>query len=60
MNDEDLENSGRGLIEVLSRHLPGGTEDRDENPVRRGYVLGEIQIEHPPNTYLEHYHYAWF
>jgi hypothetical protein len=24
--EEDLEGSGRGLIEVLSRHLPGGHE----------------------------------
>jgi hypothetical protein len=25
-----MEGSGRGLIEVLSRHLPGGTEETQE------------------------------
>jgi hypothetical protein len=34
MNDgDDLEGSGCGLLEILTRHLPGGTEETSENPV---------------------------
>jgi hypothetical protein len=29
---KDLEGSGRGLIEVLSQHFPGGPEENYENP----------------------------
>jgi hypothetical protein len=35
MNDEfgkDVEGSGRGLIKVVSRDLPGGTDDNNEKP----------------------------
>jgi hypothetical protein len=35
-----LEGSGRGLFEVLSRNLPGGTEESHDKP--KSGVLGEI------------------
>jgi hypothetical protein len=31
MNYKDLEGSGRGLIQVLPRHMPKGTEENYEN-----------------------------
>jgi hypothetical protein len=29
--EKNLDGSSRDLIEVLSRHFPGGTEENDEN-----------------------------
>jgi hypothetical protein len=40
---------------VLSRQLPGGTKENQENPVRIADVPSEIQTEHLPNTILERY-----
>jgi hypothetical protein len=39
---KDLEGSDRGLIEVLSRHLPGVTEDDYEKSVRIATDPAEI------------------
>jgi hypothetical protein len=41
-----LEGSGRGIIKVLSRNLPGGTERNYENTVSRTYVPTETRREH--------------
>jgi hypothetical protein len=55
----DLDGSGRTLIEVLPRHLPGGTEENHKKySVRTGGVPAGIREEHRPNTSLERYHYA--
>jgi hypothetical protein len=45
---KNLEGNGHGLIEVLSWHFPGGTEENQN----------EIQTEHLSNTSLEHYRLA--
>jgi hypothetical protein len=42
----NLKGSGHGLIEVLSRHLPGETEENDEKPVRITVVPTEIRTDH--------------
>jgi hypothetical protein len=31
-HEKDLEGTNRGLIKVLSQHLPGGTEENHEKP----------------------------
>jgi hypothetical protein len=55
----DLEKSGCGLIEVLSRELPGGTEEiHKKNPVSIVSVPAEAGTEHLPNTSLERYLYT--
>jgi hypothetical protein len=54
-----LEGSGCGLIEALSRNLPGGTEENLENPKSgQAGVQGGIRTEHLPNTRLERYRYT--
>jgi hypothetical protein len=50
--EQDLEGSGRGLIEVFSRHLPGRSEEKH---VTISGVLAEIRNEYIPNTSLERY-----
>jgi hypothetical protein len=47
-----MEGNGRGLIEVLSQHLPGETEEYHERV--RGVPV-EIRTEHSQNTSLHHY-----
>jgi hypothetical protein len=53
-----LEGSGRGLIEILSLHSPGGSQENDGKPARISGVLTEIQTKYLPNASLERYHYA--
>jgi hypothetical protein len=53
-----VEASGHDLIEILSRHSSGGSEEYHEKPVRIAIVLVEILIEHFRNTNLENYHYT--
>jgi hypothetical protein len=51
---KDLEGIGRGVIEILSRHLTGGTEgNHEESQVARG--AAEIWTEYLPNVNLESY-----
>jgi hypothetical protein len=52
---KNSEGSGRGLIEVLSQCLPGGTEENDENLDRIGCVPIEIRTQHFPNASIESY-----
>jgi hypothetical protein len=52
-----LEASGRGLIEVPSRHLPGATE---KTAVRIASVATEIQTKRLTNMSLQHYRYTEF
>jgi hypothetical protein len=49
---KDWEGSDRGIIEIalLSRNLPEGSEENQENPVRIARLLAEIRTEYPPNT----------
>jgi hypothetical protein len=47
---KDMERSGRGLFEVLSRHFPGGTEENNEISVTRAGILAEIWTRDLPNT----------
>jgi hypothetical protein len=43
----DVQGTGRGLIEALSRYLPGQTEDHYEYiPMRIIDVTGEIRTTH--------------
>jgi hypothetical protein len=49
-----LEGSGHGLIEVLFRNLPGGTEENHEN-LRIAGVSDYIPTEHSLNVNLELY-----
>jgi hypothetical protein len=54
----DLDGKGRGLIETLSYHLPGGTEENNKkNLDHAAGVCAETQTEHFPNTSLRHSHY---
>jgi hypothetical protein len=55
---KDFKGDDRDLIEVLSRHLPGGTEENYETSVRIASVPAEIRTEHIPNTSLERYRYT--
>jgi hypothetical protein len=55
---EDLEGSGRGIIEVLTRHLPGGEEKELRTSVRTAGVPADIRTEHLPNTSLGLYRYT--
>jgi hypothetical protein len=49
MNGRDMEGSGRGLIEVLSGHLPGGTEKNHENP--HSSRRSGLHFNRSPSTY---------
>jgi hypothetical protein len=53
MNCEDLEGRGRELTEVLSRHLPGGTEGNREKPVMKASAPAKIQTKHLLNRSLQ-------
>jgi hypothetical protein len=54
---KNLEGSGRGLIEILSRNLPGQTqESRGKSHDSRS--PGEIRIEHLHNTITERSRYT--
>jgi hypothetical protein len=52
LNDRliNLEGSGSGLIEVLSRHLPGGSEGKNEKPIGIADVSVLIRTEHFSET----------
>jgi hypothetical protein len=55
---DELEGSGRGLIQVRSYHFPGGTEKKPRNPrVRIVDVPVEIRTKHHQST-NERYNYA--
>jgi hypothetical protein len=55
---KDLEGSSfGGLIEILYRYLPGGTEETCES-LGVGSVSVEIRSKHLPNTNVEYYRYT--
>jgi hypothetical protein len=54
----DLEGSGRGLMELLSRNLPAGTEENHDKPVVLVGVSSNIRTKCLPNTSPECYHFA--
>jgi hypothetical protein len=39
-----VEGSGRGLIKVLTRHLPGGTEENLRSVNRSTMTFGRIDV----------------
>jgi hypothetical protein len=45
---KDMEGRGRGLIKILSRRLPGGTEETPENFSRDPWSPGWDSISGPP------------
>jgi hypothetical protein len=49
---KDLEGNDRDPIEVLSRQLAGGTEEKHKNPVSIAGVLDEIRSENHQNISL--------
>jgi hypothetical protein len=49
-----FEESCHGLIEVLSWHLPGGTEENHGKPVMTAGVVAKILTKHLPHTSLQH------
>jgi hypothetical protein len=60
MTDEwirkDLKGSSNCLIELLSQHLHGGTDENNEKTsIKIAGVLAKIQTEHLLDTSLEHY-----
>jgi hypothetical protein len=52
-----MEGSGRGLIEIISRHLPGGTRDNNENPQSAAGPPAGIRSEYLLSTSLECHRY---
>jgi hypothetical protein len=50
----ELERNSLVLIEVRSRHLPGGTEKKYET-LKIANVWADIQTEYFPTTSLERY-----
>jgi hypothetical protein len=54
---DDMEESGRELINVLLWYLPRGPEEDHEEPVMMTNVLAMIQTKHLLNTSLKHYCY---
>jgi hypothetical protein len=58
MIGNDMEESKCALIEVLSQHLPQGTGENQEKPIRIPTVLDKIQDKHLRNTSIEFYRYA--
>jgi hypothetical protein len=54
----DSKGVGRGLIEVLSRYLPGVTEETQESNGQITDVPAEIRKENVPNTTLKSYRNA--
>jgi hypothetical protein len=53
---KNWEGSGRGLIEVLPRDLPGGTKENHKKPVRIAGVPVKIRTKRLPNISLD----QWF
>jgi hypothetical protein len=54
----NLEGSGRGLIKVFFRHLPGWPEAYGRISVRIDAVSAKVRIENLPNTNLQPYLYT--
>jgi hypothetical protein len=54
----NLEGSGRGLIELLIRHFSGMTEENKKISVRIGDVPARIRTDHLPNTGLQRHLYS--
>jgi hypothetical protein len=53
-----MERNGHGLIDVLHRHLPGGTEEINGKPPPGWPVPAGIRTGILPDKYLEHYSYT--
>jgi hypothetical protein len=54
----NLEGSGPGLIEALSRYLTGENEENHETFFSIAGILAEIRTEHIPNTSVQLYLYT--
>lgn len=57
---DELERKGNfhGMMEVLSRHLPGWTEKNHEVLGQNSQCGTKIRTKHLPSTNLDNYHYA--
>jgi hypothetical protein len=56
---KDSEERGRGLVEVLFRYLPGGTEEKPQNTlVKITVVPAKIRTQYLLNTNLKRYSYT--
>jgi hypothetical protein len=55
MNRKEFRRKRRGLVQVLSCHLPGWTEEKQGKTISGLPV--EIRTEHLPNAILQHYRY---
>jgi hypothetical protein len=53
----NLERNCRDLIEILTQHFPGGTDENHENP-QKPVVPAEIRTEHYPDTRPRRYRYV--
>jgi hypothetical protein len=56
-NWKGFERNRNGLIKVLSRHLPGGTEETAAKTASIHSALVEVRIGHLTNTRMGRYHY---
>jgi hypothetical protein len=52
---KDVERSRRGISEVLSWHLPRGTTENHQNPMRIADIPAEIRSEDLQKTNPERY-----
>jgi hypothetical protein len=55
ITNDELEGNGCDLIEVLTQHLPGLTEESYEEPDTIACVAAKIQTKHLPYTILGSY-----
>jgi hypothetical protein len=53
---KDLEGSGRGLFEILSRNLPKGAEGNHDDLDQDNRCPTEIRAEHRPTKSQNCYH----
>jgi hypothetical protein len=55
---KDLEGTGRCLIKIRSRYLPGGTGENHGNLSQDSGASAKIPLGQSPNTSLDCYHYT--
>jgi hypothetical protein len=58
MMTDELKGSGRGLIEIISRHLPGEESENHRKLSRGSQYTAKIRTEHLSNQTLELYNCA--
>jgi hypothetical protein len=53
----DEERSGRGVIEILFRHVPSEAQENHKNSLNNWRPGRDWKRKHPSNTGVERYHY---